>query len=394
MDLWTNPSSVVMPNSSSSFPFRHVRLWNIPDKHVVYWTLIPAQASSQITAAQANLITAVHFCDEGRKVCVGTFDGRFLLYNDSLQYDVSITDVKNVRDLFSSLCGQTVMNIGDKDGSRSHRSRKKCPKPYKITGIESMNSNNSRVRQWNGKSAVSSRILLGLDYFQRFSSPVVRCSFERNRAEIPRILQSIESNSSIGQPWWPIHHQVGIPCQPILSHPRCSLVEVKMDGSIFGEQNRASQTTRTMPVVRLQQSRENSDASSAALSNEFAVRCTSAARQNSLNSTILVHNTMVTSAIFAPNPNAIVDFLYATNASPSNENSLINNRSVRSIPSGTSTVTPLINHHNRTRLICVHASSSPTEASMSATSTSGNTYIMVTADSKGQLKLLVNRLAR
>jgi hypothetical protein len=70
--------------------FRHVRLWNIPDKRVVYWTLIPAQASSQVTAAQANLITAVNFCDDGRKVTVGTFDGRFLLYTDSLQYDVRI----------------------------------------------------------------------------------------------------------------------------------------------------------------------------------------------------------------------------------------------------------------------------------------------------------------
>jgi hypothetical protein len=68
--------------------FSHVRLWNIPDKRVVYWTLIPAQASSQITAAQANLITAVNFCDDGRKVTVGTFDGRFLIYTDSLQYDV------------------------------------------------------------------------------------------------------------------------------------------------------------------------------------------------------------------------------------------------------------------------------------------------------------------
>ena len=37
------------------------------------------------------------------------------------------------------------MNIGDKDGSRSHRSRKKRRKPYKITGIEPMNLNNSKV---------------------------------------------------------------------------------------------------------------------------------------------------------------------------------------------------------------------------------------------------------
>lgn len=81
------------------FRFRHVRLWNIPDKRVVYWTLIPAQASSQITAAQANLITAVNFCDDGRKVTVGTFDGRFLLYTDSLQYDVK----KKKRFVYSSL---------------------------------------------------------------------------------------------------------------------------------------------------------------------------------------------------------------------------------------------------------------------------------------------------
>lgn len=85
------------------FLFRHVRLWNIPDKRVVYWTLIPAQASSLITAAQANLITAVHFCDEGRKVTVGTFDGRFLLYNDLLQYDVSsIIFMKNSISFLSS----------------------------------------------------------------------------------------------------------------------------------------------------------------------------------------------------------------------------------------------------------------------------------------------------
>jgi len=37
------------------------------------------------------------------------------------------------------------MNVGEKDGSRSHQSRKKMSKPHKITGIESMNSNNSKV---------------------------------------------------------------------------------------------------------------------------------------------------------------------------------------------------------------------------------------------------------
>jgi hypothetical protein len=74
--------------SSHDFFYRHVRLWNIPDKRVVYWSLIPTQVSSQIPVAEANLITAVNFCDDGRKVTVGTFDGRFLLYTNSLQYDV------------------------------------------------------------------------------------------------------------------------------------------------------------------------------------------------------------------------------------------------------------------------------------------------------------------
>lgn len=69
--------------------FRHVRLWNIPDKRVVYWSLVSVQASPQIPVAQTNLITAVNFCDDGRKVTVGTFDGRFLLYSDSLQYEVN-----------------------------------------------------------------------------------------------------------------------------------------------------------------------------------------------------------------------------------------------------------------------------------------------------------------
>lgn len=79
----------------------HVRLWNIPDKRVVYWSLVPVQASPLIPVAQTNLITAVNFCDEGRKVVVGTFDGRFLLYTDSLQYEVGRKRlIGKARDIF------------------------------------------------------------------------------------------------------------------------------------------------------------------------------------------------------------------------------------------------------------------------------------------------------
>lgn len=37
------------------------------------------------------------------------------------------------------------MNIGEKDASRTHRSRKKRAKPHKITGIEALNLDHSKV---------------------------------------------------------------------------------------------------------------------------------------------------------------------------------------------------------------------------------------------------------
>ncbi|CAF0839301.1 unnamed protein product, partial [Didymodactylos carnosus] len=100
----------------------HVRLWHIPDKKVIYWNQIQAQ-TNPTSSTNANLITAINFCDDGKKVIVGTFDGRFIVYTDSLVYD-------------------TVMNIGDKNNNRS---RKKRRKPRKITGIEAMNLNSSKI---------------------------------------------------------------------------------------------------------------------------------------------------------------------------------------------------------------------------------------------------------
>lgn len=111
---------------------------------------------------------------------------------------------------------------------------------------------------------------------------------------------------------------------------------------------------------------------------------------------------MVTSAIFAPHPQAMMDFLYSSTAPipHDNTNVLFPTRSntnlpslARSIPAAISTITPLMNNHNRSRLICVHGAPSPVESSTAPT-VQGNTYVMVTADSKGQLKFLVNRLHR
>jgi len=101
-----------------------------------------------------------------------------------------------------------------------------------------------------------------------------------------------------------------------------------------------------------------------------------------------VHNTMVTSAIFAPNPSLIMDHLYSSNLSLSSDSSSISNRSQNSTTTSIGNST-----HNRSRLICVHSISSPMDPSTTM-NTSGPTYVMVTADSKGQLKLLVNRYHR
>ena len=104
---------------------------------------------------------------------------------------------------------------------------------------------------------------------------------------------------------------------------------------------------------------------------------------------------MVTSAIFAPNPNEIMDYLYSSNVPGTNDSMPLTNRSNNVPRTGSttmSTTTPVVNH-NRTRFICVHAASSPIEVPP-VTNNNGPLYIMVTADSKGQLKLLVNRFHR
>ena len=98
---------------------------------------------------------------------------------------------------------------------------------------------------------------------------------------------------------------------------------------------------------------------------------------------------MVTSAIFAPNPLSIMEHLHSSNEPSSLLSRSANSQSRSLLPQAT---TPNVNT-NRARLICTHGTASPTEGTMS-TNHPGPTYVMVTADSKGQLKLLVNRFQR
>lgn len=90
---------------------------------------------------------------------------------------------------------------------------------------------------------------------------------------------------------------------------------------------------------------------------------------------------MVTSAIFAPNPLQIMNHLYSLNEATSVY--------IRPL---TSLASPQISR-NRSQFNCVyHSMNSSEEASV--TLNTGPVYVMVTADSKGQLKLLVNRYHR
>jgi hypothetical protein len=108
---------------------------------------------------------------------------------------------------------------------------------------------------------------------------------------------------------------------------------------------------------------------------------------------------MVTSAIFAPNSTAIMDYLYQCNDSTPLTNRANNTQSRSSLPTtvaaaataGT-TAAPNVNS-TRARLINTQMSASSAEGSMPVTA-NGPIYVMVTADSKGQLKLLVNRFHR
>lgn len=96
----------------------------------------------------------------------------------------------------------------------------------------------------------------------------------------------------------------------------------------------------------------------------------------------LVHNSMVTSAIFAPNSNQIMNYLYSSSQSPP------------SAARPTLSATTLVNSdNNRSRVSGLPTASNSLEGSLTINNT-GPIYVMVTADSKGQLKLLVNRYHR
>lgn len=104
-----------------------LRLWNISDKVVVLCNDI-----NNLNRSSSNFITAINFCQNGKLIAVGTFDGKCILYQtEHLKY-------------------YSLINV------RSTRGRNS--KGSKITGIENLNndenkilitSNDSRIRLYD-----------------------------------------------------------------------------------------------------------------------------------------------------------------------------------------------------------------------------------------------------
>ena len=91
-----------------------------------------------------------------------------------------------------------------------------------------------------------------------------------------------------------------------------------------------------------------------------------------------------------------MDYLYSSNSTLSTDNISLTSRATNPslISRHTPTSTPLGTNNNRARFMCVHAAPSPLESFSNASNNIGSIYVMVTADSKGQLKFLVNRYHR
>ena len=50
------------------------RLWNISDKKVIHWNELSNRENG------SNFITAICFCQSGKTIAVGTYDGKCILY--------------------------------------------------------------------------------------------------------------------------------------------------------------------------------------------------------------------------------------------------------------------------------------------------------------------------
>jgi WD40 repeat protein len=54
-----------------------LRLWNISDKKVIHWNELSNTSNG---SNGSNFITAICFCQSGKTIAVGTYDGKCILY--------------------------------------------------------------------------------------------------------------------------------------------------------------------------------------------------------------------------------------------------------------------------------------------------------------------------
>ena len=93
-----------------------LRLWSMAEKRVVLWN----ELNSGGGTAGRNFITALSFCQSGKTIAVGTFDGKCVLYHtEHLKY-------------------YSLLNV------RSSKGRNKA-RATKITGIEVLNNDENKV---------------------------------------------------------------------------------------------------------------------------------------------------------------------------------------------------------------------------------------------------------
>ncbi len=94
-----------------------LRLWSMAEKKVVLWNEL--NSHQQSASSGRNFITALSFCQSGKTIAVGTFDGKCVLYHtEHLKY-------------------YSLINVRSTKGRNSHGS--------KITGIEVLNNDENKV---------------------------------------------------------------------------------------------------------------------------------------------------------------------------------------------------------------------------------------------------------
>ena len=122
-----------------------LRVWNTSDKKVVLWNEL-----ANTNQSSANFITAISFCQGGRTIAVGTYDGKCILYQTEVSPPLWMSSNQSysficwiVWSLFSSVVFLQHLKYYSLINIRS--TRRRYAKGSKITGIEVLNNDENKV---------------------------------------------------------------------------------------------------------------------------------------------------------------------------------------------------------------------------------------------------------